>query len=333
MNSADFKPRIKLSYPEFYNHYFINEALGWSLAYAFDNIDGITWYNQFVDQLFEAKANKRYFPIYRMGDGEFSFLLQKNIYDIIPFRKLNWKQKILRVRRRLKKQPMGHISGLNRDGVEQYTQEEVRNLYTSFLLNLKFISENGILALGFDTGNFYGKFVPYVYDSLKKNKITLNSKNYYHVYHVYALFSSSQGKELLNNQNVLVITSLNNEKISCFNKELNKMGVKRVDYYSISSSKAMMEVIDLSKIPIDIDLILIGAGVGSANIIRQLYEVDVPCIDVGAILGNFIEPARKWDRPYMISDKDFDLNSIKFLSEKQKVIVKKFINRSIDKYK
>ena len=326
MELNNLSPRIKLNYPEFQCHNKLSEALGWSLAYSFDDIDGISWYKNFVQEIFNARDNKKYLPIYRMGDGEYSFLLQNNILELIPYSKLNWKQKILKFKLQLKKQK-GHTSGLNRDGIEQYSEDEVTNLYSSFIEDLKFISEKGILALGFDTGNFYGKYVPYVINAFIKNKIFLNSKNYYHVYHVYALFSSSDGYKMLNNQNILIITSLNDEKKSCFNKELTNLGVKRIDYYPISATKAMKEKLDLSKIAGDVDIILVGAGVGSVNIISQLHELHVPCIDVGAILGNYINPARKLERPFMVIDKDFDLSKIKFLSDRQKKIIERYLSK------
>ncbi|MDD2635461.1 MAG: hypothetical protein PHW82_08180 [Bacteroidales bacterium] len=326
MESQILKPRIKLNYPEFHNHYKINEALGWSLAYAFEDIDGITWYSQFTGQIFNARDNKKYLPVYRMGDGEYSFLLQRHIYDIVPYSKLNWKQKILKFKSFLLKPTKGHSSGLNRDGKEQYTEDEVENLYKSYISDLKFISENGILALGFDTGNFYGKFVQPVYNKFIENNITLHSSNFYHVYHVYALFSSSYCKKLMNNQNVLIITSVNEEKKKKFNIELANIGVKRVDYYGISATKSMKEIIDTKNIASDINLILVGAGIGSANIIKQLKEFKVPCIDVGAILGNFIDPKRKLERPFMIPDNNFELNAIKFLTDKKKKIVQKYFD-------
>jgi hypothetical protein len=321
---SSFEPKIKLSYPEFKKHYQVSCALGFNLAYGFEEINGIDWYTSFRNKIFEARDQKKFLPLYRMGDGEYNFLLGKKIYELLPFHKLTSKQKLLKIRQ-LFLSGGDHKSGTSTDGLESYSKEEIDLSYNKYVNDLRIISKKGILALGLDSGDFYGKYTPFVLEVFKQRDIILNPANYFHVYHVYALFSSTDGVNLIKDQNVLIMTSLDDFKRQRFTEKLSQDGVKRLDFYSISPSKSMIETIDLYKIEKDIDLILIGAGVGSANIITQLKDTNVPCIDIGTVLGNYLNADRRYDRPFMLTDDQFDFEKVNFLNENQKDKVRTYL--------
>lgn len=320
-NINSLQPLVELDYPEFYNHKFINKRLFPNArAFAFSNISGLEWYNQFEIIVRDAIIMKKFLPIYRMGDGEYSFFLGKSYIQLLPPWKLSWKQNIFKFLHLFK---TNHSSGSIIDGLEEYTKREKSFLRNIYVDQLKQISREGILAMGLDSEGIYEKYVPLILRGFDEEEIILNERNYFHVYHVYAMFSSSFQEFLYNDRNVLVITSLNAEKEDGIRKYLSRKMVRRLDFYSISPNKSMLEVIDLEKIEKDLDLVIIAAGIGSANIICQLKSLSIPCIDIGTLLGNMLNPERVFERPYMTCDANFQLEKIKFLTESQKVLLSK----------
>ena len=83
-----------------------------------------------------------------------------------------------------------------------------------------------------------------------------------------------------------------------------KEGVKEVYFYNISPNKAIDEVIDKSKLPAHIDLVLIGAGVGSANIINQLKCLNALCVDAGHALDCISRPQLRKERKFSLPDEE-----------------------------
>jgi hypothetical protein len=317
-----FFPRVIIRYPEFESHYKITEVLGFKKAYSFIDIDGIDWFLQFYNRLLKARDAKEFLPLYRMGDGEYTFLLGDNIYAFKSFFDLNLKQIFLKLKLLFSKSE-GHSSGTAIDGKETYTNEELIELKQIFIEDLRFISNKGILCLGLDEGKFYNTYMPEIKEAFDKYCINLNSENYYHVYHVYALFASSFGIELLKSQHVLIVTSLSQDKKDKFQKYIiDVMGAKKVSFYSISADKSMLDLIEFDKLEENIDIALIGAGVGSASILRQLEPLSIPCLDVGTVLGNMLDAERRFARPYMATDDIFDLDKVSFLNAQQKKTVR-----------
>lgn len=70
----------------------------------------------------------------------------------------------------------------------------------------------------------------------------------------------------------------------------------------------MLEVIDKSKLPDDVDLVLIGAGIGSANIINQLNHLNALCIDAGHSLDCISRPQLRVERICLLPDSEIKNN-------------------------
>jgi hypothetical protein len=68
-------------------------------------------------------------------------------------------------------------------------------------------------------------------------------------------------------------------------------------------------VLDI-KLEGDIDLILIGAGVGKLFHFEYLSKFNVPCIDIGYIFQTWLDPSCESDRAFCSPDdiyhKEFD---------------------------
>lgn len=319
-NINNLKPFIELDYPEFNKHKKINDVLYPNdRAFSLKNISGLEWYKQFEQIVINSLIKKKYLPIYRMGDGEYSFYLGKSYINILPPWKLTWKQNLYKFKNLFNTK---HTSGSITDGLEEYSKTEKNILRALYFKQIREISNNGILAMGMNNEGIYKKYVDLILKGFDQENIILTVDNYFHVYHVYAMFSSSFKNYLFENRNILIITSLNNEKERKICKYFLEYKVKRIDFYTISKNKSMLEKLNIDKINLDVDLVLIAGGIGSINILTQLKFLNCPCIDIGTLLGNFIEPDRCYDRPYMVSDEIFDLNKIKFLNQTQKRIVK-----------
>ncbi len=87
-----------------------------------------------------------------------------------------------------------------------------------------------------------------------------------------------------------------------FTENLAKEGVKNVYFYNISHDKSMLEVINRDKLPSDVDLVLIGAGIGSVNIINQLKHLNALCIDAGHALDCISRPQLRNERIFLMPD-------------------------------
>ena len=70
---------------------------------------------------------------------------------------------------------------------------------------------------------------------------------------------------------------------------------------------------NLSSIQSPVDIELVGAGVGSVNILGQLAPLNTACLDVGFALSTMGNPELRWNRPFCVPDDEFDANKICFL--------------------
>ena len=67
----------------------------------------------------------------------------------------------------------------------------------------------------------------------------------------------------------------------------------------------MTERIELRPEHSGADLVLIGAGVGAANILSQVQPLQTLCIDAGYVLECYQNPAFKGKRVFTKPDEDF----------------------------
>jgi len=66
----------------------------------------------------------------------------------------------------------------------------------------------------------------------------------------------------------------------------------------------MFDTVDIAALKGSIDVALVGAGVGAANILDQLKPLQTLCIDAGYVLDCYAEPSRKGSRVFTLSDED-----------------------------
>jgi hypothetical protein len=73
-----------------------------------------------------------------------------------------------------------------------------------------------------------------------------------------------------------------------------------VQFIEVSANAAMLDRVDLSGVQRSAELALVAAGIGSVNVLAQLEPLGIPAIDCGIALESYIDPNRRWERPFLI---------------------------------
>lgn len=271
---------------------------------AFDERPSQEWFAEFVEKACSA-IGKYNLPIFRVSDGEFYFSVGYRIPYPLPGQNpilhyIRQAASYIKWSRRTK-----FWSGTPGYGYEFYSGEEWRNLQKHYINCLhQIVAENGLLAMALIKvvdrfGEPYHKDICAWFDS---NNINVNRNNYYPFYFVYGLLVGSARKRVLENKNILVVTSLNPKKQEAIRKGLADAGAASIQFIPISRDRALTDKIDLSELIQPVDVALIGAGVGAANILVQLKDLNTLCIDAGYCLDLIAEPERAGSRDFTVTD-------------------------------
>jgi len=252
-----------------------------------------------------SSMGEEFLPIYRMADGEFIFIqcMERTGFSII-FKLERIKSNFISLfrnpkiygrtipKRRIEKlkslfDPYYHRTAHN----ESYTKREFNLIKENYIDYLKTISIRGLLAIHFvdftETRHPYWKHYATTSDWFQKCNIILDETNYTSFYYVYALLTGPDRTSILKNKKVMIITSLDKQKKINIMSYLNKEQVASVDFINISPSKSMFEKIHFSNLKPNYDLVLIGAGIGSVNILHQCEKLNTVCIDAGIVLERY----------------------------------------------
>lgn len=304
-------PQVRLRFPGFEKQRRLEERAGHEpvMAYHFDPIDATVWYREFADRIIDAVDEATYLPLYRMGDGEFSFALDTPHDEKVPFRELTWKGKLSL----LLKYAMGQGGEHRTVYGENYSVHERQVAHDTFVEGVRHIAREGILCATFHASPLFKHYFPEIFDWLDRECIDVNRSNYMHMYAVYALMHGPDASRLLSGRHVLVVTSLTETKKQQIRKGLRNRGVERTQFLEISKHKAMLDNVDASAVTDVPDLALLAAGVGACNIIQQLSDLRIPQLDVGFCIDTIINPDLRWKRPFCVPDDDFDPDRIEYL--------------------
>jgi hypothetical protein len=310
---ARLQPRVALHYPGFDRMREISDLLADGVrAYAFQGEDGREWYRRFAGQVFAAVEAHRFFPVYRMADGEFSFAMGA-LEDVLPLRRLRPRQIARRMLNLVTGRRGGHRSGSPGYGWEVYSPAERRALQQKYVADLTAVARHGYLALALDEGPFHARFLPYMLDWLDAQRIPPHAGNYQHPDAVFALLHGPDRGRLLRGRSILVVNHGAPARKDAITGGLRDAGAARVQWLGISRDKAMLERLDLSGVTEPVDLALVGAGVGAANVLTQLAPLSAPALDVGLVLDVPADPELRWDRPFCVPDGEMELHRIRFL--------------------
>ena len=268
----------------------------------------------FSERIMRARG-KSYLPIIRMSDGEYQFILGEQPpsgRNISTFRYLGKYIKYL-IRKYLRNSAFeastspGVSSGI-------YSNKERKNANIEYASKIKLISEKGILALHltFNKKPFQEKYHPALKNWFGYHQILISKNNYIPFYFVYALLRGERKYTIFKDQRVLVIHSADGTKQERISKSLLDLGASEIVWKSISSSRSMYDSIDVSSLFRKVDIAIVGAGVGKPNILVQLEELKIPCIDAGFIFEIWADESKKWYRTYTVPDDEWENDKINF---------------------
>ena len=301
---------IPLNIPGFYK-YSQSETAN---VLSFTKLKSEDWFKEFVNVI-ETKLGKEYFPVMRMSDGEYTFLLgqqfpYKQGYTISQYvRKL-----LIVLRNKLFKKK--HFQAATLPGVSsgRYNLQEINKQQDKIIEQIKFIAKYGVLALHltYPLKPFQEHFHLPLKQWFDKNNIKLTKNNYYPFYFVYALLRGEQKQKILKDKNVLVLHSANGEKRDKIKLSLKNEGVNDILWHEISVSRSMYDKINLIPDYFNVDIAFIGAGVGKFNIIAQLAPLNIPCIDAGFVFEVWANDENIWKRPMMVPDSEWDEKKVNY---------------------
>lgn len=283
----------------------------------FNSLSSQENYDKFKKRVFSS-LGKTYLPIYRIADGEFIFCLGKNLRRKKFYLLRNIKRLFIPTRYKGRKLPLNFKEKFNNllDSNycinlygEGYTSSEKRKVKKKYIDNLREIATKGYLGIHFIKvkGELaYAEYVRPMCAWFDQNKIYLNDQNYISFYFVYALLNGDDRKHLYNGKRVLIVTHADEIKKAKIRNKLEEEGVRELQFYQISYNKSLFDKIDLNKIKKPVDLILVGAGIGSSNILVQLEPLQTVCIDAGINIECLANPLLKKSRIFLASYNDIN---------------------------
>lgn len=271
-------------------------------SFAFHSISSAsaeTQFQAFADRVVSA-IGRKYLPIYRMADGEFSLLLGYR-RSRAPGRPLKARVKgaLLEIAGRLRVRRFGTMWG------EQFSRMEITKARRRLAELIPWLAEHGILAAYFMArGDGWGdEFVRPMMRWLAKHDVVLREENYIPFYFVYALLNGPRRKQVFGGRHVLIATFVDDARREAITQGLTAVGAAKVSFLPISKSRAMFDTIDCSNVG-NPDIALVAGGIGAINIIKQLEPLNIPAIDCGITIECFIDAKRKQERPFLDGDVD-----------------------------
>ncbi len=307
------RPQVVMHYPGFDRMREISDALEDRVrVYAFRAEGCAAWYRRFADDVLAAADEHRYLPVYRMGDGEFSFALG-SVEERLPLHRLRPRQLAKRLLKRVTGRSGEHRSGADGYGWEVYTPAERASLLEQYAADLALVARRGWLAMALDESPLYARFLPAVLDWFDARGVHLHEGNYQHVLAMYALLHGPDRHRLLRGRRILVVNHADEARQSAVGRALRDAGAAEVRWMNISRGKAMLERLDLASVPGPVDLVLVGA----ARVVAQLEPLSAPALDVGFALDVLAQPDLAWTRPFCVPDPEMDFARVRFLRPEQ----------------
>lgn len=257
---------------------------GYLDAFSFKETDFESWISSFKSEVLK-NMGKNYFPIYRMADGEYRFIMGR-VYNF--YKKPLWRELIAVTAEKLRiKNPDRWKTSWG----EEYKPERVKALRKQLINDVAYISRKGKLACFWNENGlkafeeYNNKLLPF----FKKNNIVFNKYNYIPFHFVCSILVRTGWKDLFKKKHILIVTGSDEFSENKIKETLSLMGVGKVSFYRISKTSSMEEQLNLdSFLERQIDICLVAAGIGSANILRQLEPLQTVVLDIGGYMNCFI---------------------------------------------
>jgi hypothetical protein len=99
-----------------------------------------------------------------------------------------------------------------------------------------------------------------------------------------------------------VVTAYDDVRKTAIERSLMAEGVTDAQFISISHGHSMFDTISLDELRLPVDIALVAAGPGSANIALQLKLLNTVTIDAGFCVDCLANPSLKWKRTFCLPD-------------------------------
>ena len=276
------------------------------IQYALEPYSVEEWYRR-VTRRIADQLGKGYFPVFRFSDGECYFCLGYRMPPPQPESSVFYHYFRTSISAYLKYRCHTTFwSGL-RGHKEMYRGRKWRELRLRFVEQIREIAASGLIAANFCKHHIPGmidRYIPDIFDWFDAENIRLDSDNYIPFYFIYGMLLGPQRHHFLVKRHVLVITSLNQAKETRLREFFESAGVASVKFISVSSSHSMSDRIELRPEHAHTELVLVGAGVGAANILSQVKPLNALSIDAGYVLDCYRDPSYKGARVFTLPDED-----------------------------
>ena len=243
-------------------------------AYSFFDTTCENWFNSFSCEVLNA-IGKKYYPVYRIADGELRFLFGY---------KINWKRnKIISILNYIRYEFL-KLQWETSWG-EKYSSkdtEKLRKILQTCILN---ISKNGKLAIYWNQNglNAYTEYNETLIKSFSKINININQDSYIPFHFGQALIAKNAKKVLLD-KNVLFVSGIQEDEYNKLKLKMLSFGSKSVTLHRCSSTSALTDNYSNIKLLIKPDIIFVAAGIGSAKVLSELHYLECPVIDIGSYI-------------------------------------------------
>ena len=253
----------------------------------------------FFKRILNIIKEKTHFPIIRLADGEFQFLLGTN--------ELNFRKPKIKLVYHMFKQYYEKLFQKRFEAKSRtYTSgrydinKSKSDIIKKYSISLQNISEKGILAIYtiIKPGFYSEQYLPKLEQFFQKSNIEINTKNYIPFYFVYIILTNKKYISLYENKNIHLITSYDESRKSKIENTLKSYNIKKITWTRISRDNSLNDIIDINKLNSNIDIIFIGGGLGKVNIFNQLNDFPALIIDAGYIFETWQNPILTTERNY-----------------------------------
>ena len=268
-------------------------------VFLLQNEDCNSLLNDFYSKVLKVIDKKIHFPIIRLADGEFQFLLGTN--------ELNFRKPFVKLIYHMLKQYYEKFFSKNFEAKSRtytsgrYNINEIKPaIIHKYSIALKQISRKGIIAIYtiIKPGFYSEQYLPKLESFLLKNNINLSETNYIPFYFVYILLTNKRFRKFYTGKNIHLITSYNDERKIKIEKSLKSYKVGDISWTKISPDNSLNDKIDKNKINNNTDIIFVGGGLGKVNIFNQLNNFPCLIIDAGYIFET-------WQNPKLVVERDY----------------------------
>ena len=255
-------------------------------AWSFVEVEGPAWLAEFRHRVLSC-VNRRYLPIYRMADGEYRFLLGRK-YNL--HRRPLIKELVAVTAEKLR---ITHPDRWQTSWGEQYSPEEMGEHRRRLISNVRGIAEEGYLACYINDNGLhaFAEYNRHVAPLFRKYHIRFHESNYVPFHFVVGLLVKDGWQEFYEDRSLLVVSGTDDAAEARIRESLFRLGARTVQFLRVSKTSSLRDRLDLRSVTHPVDLALVAAGIGSANVIPQLKPLGTVVMDIGGYINCYINPA------------------------------------------